>query len=439
MIISRYYHDIQIAFEAILANKFKSMLTALGIIFGVAAVISMLAIGKGAQQEILEQMKLVGVNNIVITPIIKDTKTETTTTETIKPKQKFSPGLTLADAEAIKEIIPSIKATSPEVQIESYVVQDGKRKAAQLLGVSVSYFDLFNVTLQEGDVFNDYQALHGLSVCIIGADIKSTFFSKINPIGEHIKCGNVWLEIVGVLSKSEISPEQKIGVGNTNNKVFIPVKTMLLRYKNRGLVNTKKGDYDDEEGQAKKETVNTNQLDRIIVQVEETEKVNSTTEVIKKLMLRRHSEVEDFEVSVPELLLKQQQRTKDIFNIVLGAIAGISLLVGGIGIMNIMLASVMERTREIGTRQAIGATRKDIVVQFIAESSLISLSGGFIGIFIGIIMAKLITRFADILTVVSPFSVLIAFVISVSVGIIFGYMPAKKAAEKDPVESLRYE
>lgn len=181
-----------------------------------------------------------------------------------------------------------------------------------------------------------------------------------------------------------------------------------------------------------------NQLDKIIVQVEETEQLSATADVIKRLMLRRHSDIYDFEVTVPELLLKQQQKTNEIFNIVLGAIAGISLIVGGIGIMNIMLASVWERIREIGTRQAIGASRKDIIVQFLAESTLISISGGLIGILLGVLLAHLIHLMADIKTIVSFISVIIAFGVSATVGIIFGYIPAKSAASQDPVESLRH-
>lgn len=184
---------------------------------------------------------------------------------------------------------------------------------------------------------------------------------------------------------------------------------------------------------------NYHQLDKIIVQVAETEQLTPTTELLSRMILRRHSDVKDFEITVPELLLKQQQRTKDVFNIVLGAIASISLIVGGIGIMNIMFASVMERIKEIGTRMAIGAKKKDIVVQFLSEAILISVTGGFIGVFLGIIISKLITSFAGILTIISPFSVVVAFGVSAIVGVIFGYSPAKRAAEKDPIESLRYE
>jgi putative ABC transport system permease protein len=183
----------------------------------------------------------------------------------------------------------------------------------------------------------------------------------------------------------------------------------------------------------------TNQLDKIVVQVKESEQIGPTTEVLKRMMLRRHSGVNDFEIKVPELLLKNEQKTKNIFNIVLGAIASISLLVGGIGIMNIMLASVMERIREIGIRQAIGATKRDIVLQFLTEATMISITGGFIGIIVGIALSKIITQLTDILTIVSPLSILLSFGVSATVGIIFGYMPAKRAAKQDPVTSLRHE
>jgi putative ABC transport system permease protein len=230
---------------------------------------------------------------------------------------------------------------------------------------------------------------------------------------------------------------------------------MLMRYQNRALVNTKLATEATSvqvfggghrvsrvvvsSSDASNAETNYNQLDKIVVQVAETEQLTPTTEVLSRMMLRRHSGVKDFEITVPELLLKQQQRTKDIFNIVLGAIASISLIVGGIGIMNIMFASVMERIKEIGTRMAIGAKKMDIVVQFLSEAVLISVSGGFIGVFLGIILAVLIQKIAGITTIVSFFSVVVAFGVSAAVGVIFGYSPAKRASERDPIESLRYE
>ncbi len=451
--MKRYFHDIVIAFESILANKLKSVLTALGIIFGVAAVISMLAIGNGAQQEILEQIKMVGVNNIVINPIVQD---ESSSEENGNEGQqsKFSRGLTLLDAESIDKIVPSVKMISPEIVLNSYVMQKGKRSPAKLMGVSNDYFELYNLELASGTFFNDYHEENGIQICVIGANIKSKFFSDENPINKYIKFGNIWLKVIGVLERGNFSltAYENTGVNVYNDNIYIPVRTMLLRYQNRALVNSKMlssssttiirgyGFMSMRSSNPEENTYsNYNQLDKIIVQVEETEQLKSTTEVLSRMILRRHSEVKDFEIIVPELLLKQQQRTKDIFNVVLGAIASISLVVGGIGIMNIMFASVMERIKEIGTRMAIGAKKTDIVVQFLSEAIMISVSGGFIGVLLGIIIAKLINQFAGILTIVSPFSVVIAFGVSAAVGVVFGYSPAKRASEKDPIESLRYE
>jgi putative ABC transport system permease protein len=451
----RYGHDIRIAFESIMSNKLKSILTALGIIFGVAAVISMLAIGKGAQKEILDQIKMVGVNNILISPIVqeKDASSE----EGEKQLNKFSRGLTLLDVEAIRSAIPAVKRISPEISFNSTIVLSGMRYTAKLVGVSNDYFELYNLPISQGVFFNDYQEEYGIQVCIIGANIRAKFFSQIDPIGQYLKFDNVWLKVIGVLEKTNVSLTgfEDQGVNVYNDNVYIPIKTMLMRYQNRALVNTKLATEAtsvqvmggsmrvsrvvSNSSSATTSETNYNQLDKIVVQVQETEQLTPTTEVLSRMMLRRHSGVKDFEITVPELLLKQQQRTKDIFNIVLGAIASISLIVGGIGIMNIMFASVMERIKEIGTRMAIGAKKMDIVVQFLSEAVLISVSGGFIGIFFGIILAVLIQKIAGITTIISFFSVVVAFGVSAAVGVIFGYSPAKRASERDPIESLRYE
>lgn len=450
----RYGHDIRIAVESILSNKLKSILTALGIIFGVAAVISMLAIGNGAQQEILEQIKMVGVNNILISPIVQDKSEENNEGEA--QLNKFSRGLTLLDVEAIQSAIPSVRRISPEISFNSTIVLSGMRYSAKLVGVSNDYFELYNLPLARGMFFNDYQEEHGIQVCIIGANIRAKFFSQVDPIGQYLKFDNVWLKVIGVLEKTNVSLTgfEEQGVNVYNDNVYIPIKTMLMRYQNRALVNTKLATQATSVqifggghrarvvvsgSDASTAETNYNQLDKIVVQVWETEQLTPTTEVLSRMILRRHSGVKDFEITVPELLLKQQQRTKDIFNIVLGAIASISLIVGGIGIMNIMFASVMERIKEIGTRMAIGAKKMDIVVQFLSEAVLISVTGGFIGVFLGIILAVLIQEIAGITTIISLFSVVIAFGVSAAVGVIFGYSPAKRASERDPIESLRYE
>jgi putative ABC transport system permease protein len=457
--IFRYFHDIEIAVESIISNKLKSMLTALGIIFGVAAVIAMLAIGKGAKQEIMEQMKMVGVNNILINPIVQDQSSSSEEGE--KQTKKFSRGLNMLDVEAIRETLPSVKRISPEISFNSTAMMNGVKYTAKLVGVSNDYFHLYNLPLVSGAFFNSYQEENGIQVCIIGANIRAKFFSKVDPLGQYIKFNGIWLKVIGVLQKTTVSLtgfEEK-GVNVYNDNIYIPIQTMLLRYQNRALVNTKLVSeattnvmimggpggggmgrivVSSSDANTDVET-NYNQLDRIVVQVNETEQINPSTEILSRMLTRRHSNVKDFEITVPELLLKQQQRTKDIFNIVLGAIASISLIVGGIGIMNIMFASVMERIKEIGTRMAIGAKKMDIVVQFLSEAVLISVSGGFIGIFLGVIMAKLIEQIAGIMTLVSFFSVFIAFGVSAAVGVIFGYSPAKRASERDPIESLRYE
>ncbi|MBI5009299.1 MAG: ABC transporter permease [Bacteroidia bacterium] len=413
--ILRYFHDIEIAVESIVSNKLKSILTALGIIFGVAAVIAMLAIGKGAKQEIMDQMKMVGVNNILINPVIPDKSSSSEEGE--KQQKKFSRGLNMLDVESIKETLPSVKRISPEISFNSIAMLNGVKYTAKLVGVSNDYFELYNLPLVAGTVFNDFQENNGIQVCIIGANIRAKFFSKIDPIGQYIKFNGIWLKVIGVLQKTNVSLtgfEEK-GVNVYNDNIYIPIQTMLLRYQNRALVNTKlvseasgmqffgggmmmaRVVTSSSDASTDSET-NYNQLDRIVVQVNETEQLQPTTEILSRMLTRRHTGVKDFEITVPELLLKQQQRTKDIFNIVLGAIASISLIVGGIGIMNIMFASVMERIKEIGTRMAIGAKKMDIVVQFLSEAVLISVSGGFIGIFFGVVMAKLIEQIAGIMT-----------------------------------------
>ncbi|HYQ56117.1 MAG TPA: ABC transporter permease [Draconibacterium sp.] len=458
MFIKRYLHDVLIAIEAIIANRLKSILTALGIIFGVAAVISMMAIGNGAEQEILEQIKLVGVNNIIITPSsysLSEGNGSDGNGNGQPSAKKISKGLTLLDAEAIKKILPTVERISPVISFNYSALLDGISKPVVLEGIDNHYFDLFNMQLADGNHFNALQTEKGLPVCIIGNNVKEQFFRGSDPIGEYIKCGQIWLKIIGVVEQRDFtaSASDELGISSSDNKIFIPVQTMLLRFKNRALIRADEvqaankntgssgvvviyGGPEPEEEPVETDD-NLNQLDKIIVQVKETDQLNSSATLIKRMLLRKHSDLYDFEVTIPELLLKQQQKTKKIFNVVLGVIAGISLVVGGIGIMNIMLASVLERIREIGVRQALGAKQKDIIAQFLSESTLISLTGGIIGIILGVILSKIITAMFDIKTVVSAFSIVIAFGVSVGVGIIFGYLPAKRAAENDPVVSLR--
>lgn len=453
----RLLANLWIAIEAVLANRVRSILTALGIIFGVAAVIAMLAIGNGAQQEILEQIKLVGVNNIIIEPVVEQTEENLAEDDSdSKEKKKFSPGLTLEDKESIMKTIPGVETISPEILLETYIIKNGIRRSAKLVGVEPAYFDIFNFTLSEGKMFNEVQLEKGEAVCIIGKSIKARFFPSENPVGKMIKCGPNWLKVIGVLDERYISESSisKLGIRDYNMDVYTPLQTVLVRYKNRSMLTQEMiqgankgssgmvffgGGGGNNTEEAPKQAVNYHQLDRLVVQVAQTEKLNPTADVIVRMLERKHNEVVDYEIEIPELLLKQQQRTNDIFSYVLGAIAGISLIVGGIGIMNIMLASVLERIKEIGLRLSIGAKKTDIINQFMFESMMISVSGGFIGIVLGVIMASAVSRFADIPTVISFGSILISFGVATAIGLIFGIAPARKAALQDPITSLRYE
>ncbi len=430
-----------IAVDAVMANRMRSMLTALGIIFGVAAVISMLAIGNGAQQEILEQIKLVGVNNIVITPIVKQTEEKVANEENQESgeKKNFSLGLTSLDVRSISEVVPNLEFISPEIVMDTYIINNGIRRSAKLVGVENNYFDVSNFELREGSLFNELQLRKGEAVCIIGAGIQAKFFPQQEPLGKLLKVGQHWLRIIGVLEERFISEKsiENLGIRDYNMDVYTPINTALLRYRNRALVNQTliaRANQDDNQSEA-----NYHQLDRIVVQVAESTDLNNVADIIARLLERRHYGTVDFQITIPELLLKQQQRTKDIFNLVLGAIAGISLLVGGIGIMNIMLASVLERIKEIGLRLAIGAQKTDVILQFLFEAVMISVTGGLIGVILGIILAHLVSQFADIPTIVSVSSILLSFGVAASIGLIFGIAPARKAALQDPISSLRYE
>ena len=454
MLSPRLLANLYIAINAVIANKIRSLLTALGIIFGVAAVIAMLAIGNGAQQEILDQIKLVGVNNIVIKPIVEQQEEKVEEQVGQREKKKFSPGLTVRDVSSIESTIPGITKISPEIIIDTHVIRNGFRRSAKLVGVDPNYFDIYSFELAEGQLFNDESQRLGSPVCIIGYSIKSKFFPTEDPIGKSIKVGQHWLTIIGLLnerlvSKSSIS---KLGIRDFNMDIYVPLQTVLIRYKNRdkitaeqlrlqsmrsqGMVFRNQGDTDT---QSEAEKKNYHQLDRLVIQVDATNRLSTTAEIISRLLERKHYGVVDYEIEIPELLLKQQQRTNDIFNYVLGAIAGISLLVGGIGIMNIMLASVLERIKEIGLRLSIGAKKSDVVQQFLFEAIMISVSGGIIGVILGIVMAYVVSEFAGIPTIITITSIILSFGVAATVGLIFGIAPARRAASQDPITSLRYE
>ena len=453
-IIAHVLFSMRTAIEAVAHNKLRAGLTSLGILFGVASVIAMLAIGKGAEQEILEQMRLLGSNNIIITPLVEQKEGNADKDKDEKEVKKFSPGLTYADAEAIRNVVPNVETTSGEVVLNTTILREGRRRSGKLVGVDTTYFRLNNIALASGEWFDDRQVAAGRPVAIIGHGVRSRFFTTEDPINKPIKVGQTWLTVVGVLEDRKVAKEnaQRLGIRDANMDVYIPIHTMLLRYRDRAKVTQQDieaasrpgqfvsaADQQQESEETRQEKANRNQLDKIIVRVNDTKYVAAVASVVQRMLQRRHNTMVDFEITVPEALLRQEQRTKTIFNVVLGAIASISLIVGGIGIMNIMLASVLERIREIGVRRAMGATQKDILFQFLSEAVLISVAGGVAGIIVGTGLSFGIQQFADIKTIISYLSVFVAFGVSFTVGVAFGIMPAYRAARQDPVVCLRYE
>lgn len=441
------------AIRVIFANKVRTFLTALGIIFGVAAVITMLAIGNGAEKEILAQLELVGVNNIVITPIPDEKESDSNEEESAEgasESKRFSKGLDVLDVESIKKYIPSVRKVSPEIILETYVIKKGRQNPVKLIGVTPDFFETANIKIESGKNFSNEQVIQSLPVCVIGKKIEKKLFTGESAIGKQIKVKDVWLQVVGVIEEKFISDsaQENLGIRDLNQDIYIPINTFLVRYKDRKIISDKPIDFSgggiimigNQNGPKKKiPRGNYHQIDKLVVQVSNSGELNATADMIGRMLKRRHNDVPDFEISIPIQLLQQQQKTKQIFNIVLSIIAGISLLIGGIGIMNIMLASVLERTKEIGIIRAIGATQEDVILQFLSESVLISIGGGIIGIFLGILSSYILEIATGIETILSLSSILLSFFVATFIGLVFGIAPAKSAANKSPIEAIRHE
>lgn len=457
---NRLLFNFKTGIEALMNNRVRAILTSLGIIFGVASVIAMLAIGNGAEKEILDQIKEVGANNIIVKPKTNlpgktdadnnnnnsnnnadNNNSNVAGQEGQAPKRNTSPGLTVEDARDILASVPSVSYISPEAEIETQFMFNGLNRNGRLVGVNNNFFEVAGAQVSEGNLFNNYQLEHADPVCIIGKNIKTKLFVTHDPIGQYIKCGRNWLKVVGVLDSKDIAEKdvQKLSIRDINDDIYTPINTMLLWYSNRALVTVSKIEQYARTSRNNPQKGDYHQLDRMVINVKESALMKPTAEVIARLLLRRHNNMPDFEIVIPELLLKQEQKTKNLFNVVLAIIASISLIVGGIGIMNIMLASVLERTKEIGLRMAIGATKRDILMQFVSEAVCISVTGGVIGIFLGVSLSYIIHKTTDIQTIVSGLSIFISFSISIAVGLFFGILPAKRASQYDPVVALRHE
>jgi len=427
---ARLKRTFRLAVKSLWLHRLRSLLTVLGIVFGVCSVIAMLAIGEGASFEAQEQIKNLGSQNI----ILRSAKPPEEQKLSEKGSQSYllEYGLTYADIKSIKATIPGVTIVVPSRVIRDYVWNISRRVDCDISGTVPWYPEMRNHRVAQGRFFTDADMEASASVCVLGAEMVSALFPLDSPLGRDVRVGGNYFRVIGVME-----PRGKIaGTDGTQQpgankpaayQMFIPLETAKTRY-GEILLKQRSGSYEIERVQ----------LHEVTVKVAELDQVMPVSDAIKGL-LENHHKKKDYEIVVPLELLKRAERTKQIFNIVLGSIAAISLLVGGIGIMNIMLATVTERTREIGIRRALGAKRRDIVTQFVVESVMLSGTGGVLGVVLGIAIPYAVTYIADMKTIVTFWSPLIAFSISALVGIVFGLYPALRAANMDPVEALRHE
>lgn len=407
--------NIKLAIRGLADHKFRSFLTMLGIIFGVASVITMLAIGEGAKREAIAKYQDLGVNNI----IIRDKQMSDAELEDVRAK--FSQGLSLQDAAVIRDVVPGVKYVAAQAEKSADVRFEDRSTRSTVIGVTPEFSELLNYNVSGGSFISasDYDLRS--KVCVLGAGVASALFKHENPLGRMVKIEDQWLEVVGVLESKTLFTETvgELAARDLNTDVYVPLSTFLGRFSVDNQL--------------------ASQVAQITVSVDESGRLNESAVLIGEILKRHHFNNDDYNIVIPFELLKQEEKERQIYNFLLGAIAAISLIVGGIGIMNIMLATVMERTREIGIRRAIGARKADIMSQFVTESVAISITGGIIGVVLGLVLSFSVSLFTDVGTHIRLYSVLVAFTFSVLVGISFGYLPAKNAANLKPVDSIRYE
>ena len=402
--------------QSLLVHKLRSLLTMLGMIFGVGAVVAMLSITAGAQKEMMSYIDMLGVNNIII-----EAK-EAVDRNELQARRVISQGLTFRDFRAISENVQGIEALTPRKRFKPLkVLPKVSAEPPLLIGVEPNFLDINSLKVVEGRFFTDEDNSRSAPVCVLGETAKVNLLGYDSVVGKYVKVNDTWLQVIGVLAQQATADDvEGLEVTNRNNMIIAPMNTVMRRF-------------EDNNSYLKDE------IDGIYIKVKQGTDSVETASVVNAILTATHKDAGDFTITVPAGLLEQRRRPGFIFNVVMICIAGISLLVGGIGIMNIMLATVLERTREIGIRRAIGARQADIVRQFLTEAVLISILGGLIGIAFGFSLSQIIAAAAGWSTVVTTSSIAVAFGVSVGIGLSFGIYPAVQAARLDPIEAIRYE
>ncbi|MBN4046883.1 ABC transporter permease [bacterium AH-315-P07] len=426
-----FKRTVRLGVKSLWLHKLRSGLTVLGLVFGVSSVIAMLAVGEGASHEAQEQIRQQGSHNIILKSVKPPESEEGNKSQTYMVEY----GITEKDLQRIRATIPTVEILVPNRIIRKKVWNVGHRTDCDVVGTVPWYPEMRNHRVASGRYFTDAEMERRGNVCVLGAEVVQGLFPLHAAIGRSVRIGSDYYEVIGVMEPLGRGPtktdagtaESNTGLQTETKRVYIPLSVARTRF-GEILVKQSSGSREVERVEYHEVTVKVSSLDKVI-----------DTSLIITDLIDLHHEKPDVEITVPLDLLIAAEKTARIFNMVLGSIATISLVVGGIGIMNIMLASVTERTREIGIRRALGAKRRDIILQFLIETVLLSAVGGALGVVLGVSIPSMITYFADQVTIVKPWSPALAFAISAVVGVVFGLYPAIRAADMDPVEALRHE